>query len=304
MELCRDCPRLCGARRPESGDGVPDIPGFCASPLRPVIARAGLHFWEEPVISGTRGSGTVFFSGCNLRCVFCQNFEISTLRRGTEISVERLKEIYRELVGQGAHNINLVTPTHYLRAVLASLDETLHVPVVYNCGGYESVEALRSLEGKIQIYMPDLKYADDALAMRYSCAPRYFEVATRAIDEMFRQTGPCEVAPDGLLRRGVLIRHLVLPGHLADSIRIIRYVKERFRPGDVLFSLMRQYVPCGRAAHGEFPEIGRKLSYREIKRIENALFSSGIETGFLQTSGAATKDFIPCFDGTGVSRGK
>ncbi|MCQ2378936.1 MAG: radical SAM protein [Victivallaceae bacterium] len=304
MTCCRDCPRNCGALRPDSSDGLSPLPGFCASPLRPRIARAGLHFWEEPVISGNRGSGTVFFSGCNLRCAFCQNYEISALHHGTEISIERLKEIYRELIARGAHNINLVTPTHYLRAILASLDEKLPVPVVYNSNGYENVESLRLLDGKIQIYLPDLKYADNTLALRYSNAPHYFETATRAIDEMFRQIGPYRLDENGILQRGVVIRHLVLPGHLADSAKIIDYVKNRFRSGDVLFSLMRQYLPCGKILQGEFPELNRKLSYREIQRIEKILFSSGIEDGFLQDGSAARSEFIPAFDGTGVSSPK
>ncbi len=299
---CFDCPRRCGALRPELPDNASLLPGICASPLQPVVARAGLHFWEEPVISGTRGSGTVFFSGCNLRCVFCQNFEISALHKGSVITVARLKEIYRDLISQGAHNINLVTPTHFLRAVLASLDEKLPVPVVYNSNAYDAVEALRLLEGKVQIYLPDLKYFDDELARRYSQAPDYFATATRAIDEMFRQTGPYEIGEDGLLKRGVVIRHLVLPGHLADSMKIIDYVKNRFRKGDVLFSLMRQYLPCGRVLKGEFPELNRKLNFREIRRIEEALFRSGIEDGFLQDGCAADAKFIPAFDGTGVAR--
>ncbi len=289
--------------RPETPGNGATLPGFCASPQLPVIARAGLHFWEEPVISGTRGSGTVFFAGCNLRCAFCQNYEISALHRGSVVSIARLKEIYRELIAQGAHNINLVTPTHYLRAILASLDEAPDVPVVYNSNGYESVESLKLLAGKVQIFLPDLKYCDDALAIRYSQAPHYFETATRAIDEMFRQTGPCEIGNDGLLKRGVVIRHLVLPGHLADSMKIIHYIKEHFHKGDVLFSLMRQYLPCGRILQGEFPELNRKLNFREIKRIENALFDSGIEDGFLQDGRAADAKFIPSFDGTGVMQG-
>ena len=192
MKPCTDCVRKCGVNRPETLNGEGTF-GFCGCPRTPVVARAMLHRWEEPCISGKNGSGAVFFSGCNLRCVFCQNYEISSRVQGKEITVARLREIYRELIAQGAHNINLVTPGHYTEAILASLDQPLPVPVVYNSNGYDSLDSLRKLDGKIQIYLPDLKYADNALAARYSHAPDYFETAAAAIDEMFRQTGPYEM---------------------------------------------------------------------------------------------------------------
>lgn len=296
---CSLCPRRCSAVRYNSlADGI--CTGFCASPVLPVVARAGLHHWEEPVISGTKGSGTVFFSGCNLKCVFCQNYSISTERQGKEISLGRLKEIYRELIAQGAHNINLVTPGHYTQAVLASLDEKLPVPVVYNSNGYDSVSALRSLEGKIDIYLPDLKYSDNHLAGKYSQAPDYFETAAAAIDEMFRQTGNFEIDDNGIMKKGVIIRHLVLPGELENSINVIKYVSEHFPKGSVLFSLMRQYVPCGRVLEGEYPELNRRLSDWEYEAIESVLFDSGIEDGFLQDEESADTAFIPLFDGSGV----
>ena len=194
--ICNLCPRRCNALRTETAGE-----GFCAMPAGPVVARAALHRWEEPVISGTRGSGTVFFSGCTLRCVFCQNHDISAEGFGKRVSVERLRQIFRDLVAQGAHNINLVTPTHFTPWILEALEGDVGVPVVWNCGGYERVETLRSLEGKVDVYLPDLKYADSALSAELSAAPDYFEVATAAIAEMFRQTGPC-VLEDGLLRRG------------------------------------------------------------------------------------------------------
>ena len=298
MGACTLCPRRCGAVRPEHLTG--NLPGVCRSPLAPVVARAGLHHWEEPVISGTRGSGAVFFSGCNLHCVFCQNYSISTGLKGREITVERLKEIYRELAAQGAHNLNLVTPTHYAEAVLASLDDPPPLPVVWNSNGYDSVATLRRFEGKVQVFLPDLKYADDALAKRYSGAGDYFEIATAAIDEMFRQTGRFELGDDGLLRRGVVIRHLILPGCTENSLKVIKYVAERFRPGEVMFSLMRQYLPCGAVSDERFPELNRRVTDEEYEEVEAALFDSGIEDGFVQEADSAKDEFIPAFDFTGV----
>lgn len=296
---CSICPRRCNAVRYNSiSDGI--CTGFCASPVLPVVARAGLHHWEEPVISGSRGSGTVFFSGCNLKCVFCQNYNISTGHQGKEITVARLREIYQELISQGAHNINLVTPGHYIHAISESLEEKLAVPVVYNSNGYDRVESLRSLEGKIDIYLPDLKYADNRIASEYSQAPDYFETAISAIDEMFRQTGPFEIDDNGIMQKGVIIRHLVLPEQLENSVKVINYVAEHFPKGSVLFSLMRQYIPCGTVSDEKYPELNRKLSDFEYETIESVLFDSGIEDGFLQDEEAATDAFIPLFDGSGV----
>ena len=217
--ICNLCPRRCNAERTENYGG-----GFCRMPTTLHIARAALHYWEEPVISGTQGSGAVFFSGCALRCVFCQNHEISADCFGEAVSVERLREIYAALVAQGAHNINLVTASHFAPWVAQSLSPTLPVPVVWNCGGYESAEILSMLAGKVQVYLPDLKYADNALAAKLSAAPDYFEVASAAIREMHRQVGDC-VIEDGLLKRGVVIRHLVLPGQLENTRRVLDYKK-------------------------------------------------------------------------------
>ena len=297
MSICNLCPRRCRvARRLSLSDEGPL--GYCRLPVLPVVARAALHHWEEPCISGTRGAGTVFFSGCNLSCVYCQNYDISELRKGTEISVARLREIYFELIAQGAHNIDLVTPTHFAHAVYESLAEPLPVPVVYNCGGYESVHTIRFLRNKIQIWLPDLKYSDARAAARYSDAPDYFERATAAIEEMFRQTGPYEMGEDGLLRRGVLIRHLILPGQLENTKGVLDYVAETFRPGDVLFSLMHQYVPAGRAA--EFPEIDRRLTDEEYEEAEDYMLTLGIEDGYVQQKDSADAAYTPAFDGTGV----
>lgn len=263
----------------------------------PVIARAGLHFWEEPPISGEKGSGTVFFSGCNLGCCFCQNKEISKEHFGKEISIERLREIYFELIEKGAHNINLVTPTHFAEAVAKSLEEPLPVPVVYNCGGYESVETLKTLEGKISIYLPDMKYADDELAKRYSKAPDYFNIASSAIKEMFRQVGNYEIDENGIMKKGVIIRHLVLPGQLTNSKKVIDWVKNTFESGQVLFSLMSQFTP---APGCSIDELGRRLTNEEYEEISDYLFNSGIEDGFMQELSSAKEEYIPPFDLTGV----
>ena len=288
--ICRLCPRNCAALRTETQGA-----GLCRMPEGPVVARAALHMWEEPPISGSRGSGTIFFSGCSLGCVFCQNEKISHRDFGRPITLERLADICHELIAQGAHNINLVTPTHFLPWILPALEPKLPVPVVYNCGGYESVETLRQLEGKVDIYLPDLKYADGELAGRLSAAPDYFPVATAAIREMFRQTGPC-VLEDGLLKRGVVIRHLVLPGQLDNTRRCIDWVAENFQPGEVLFSLMSQYTPQP-DAEGVLRRHVTRSEYRAaVAYMENC----GITDGFTQERTAARAEYTPPFDLTGV----
>ena len=294
MFTCNLCPRKCNIERKaltHSGKG------FCNMGENPVIARAALHFWEEPPISGTNGSGTVFFSGCNLKCVFCQNEDISSGCFGKEITVERLREIYLELINQGAHNINLVTGTHFINAIAKSLKEPLPVPVVYNCGGYESVNSLKLLENKVQIYLPDLKYADDELAIKYSDAPDYFEIATNAIKEMYRQVGNCEFDEDGIMTKGVIIRHLILPNNLENTKRVIDWVKENFNAGEVLFSLMSQFTPNKTC---KIPELSRRLTQEEYDEIEDYLFLSGIEDGFMQELSSAKEEYIPPFNLEGV----
>lgn len=294
LERCNICPRLCNVLRSDLQKG------FCQVPNELIISRASLHHWEEPVISGTRGSGTVFFTGCNLRCVFCQNYDISSQLNGIPISVDRLREIYDELIALGAHNINLVSPTHYSRAILASLDKKLPVPIIWNTNGYDSVETLKKLKGKIDIFLPDMKYMDNQIAIKYSGAKDYVEVAIAAIDEMVAQTGPLEFGEDGLLKRGVIIRHLIMPGMVSNTEKVIRYVDEHFPKGMVGFSLMRQYIPCGKVSENMYSEINRKVSFKEYKRAQTALFNSNIEYGYLQDGTAASKEFIPAFDGTGV----
>ena len=289
---CMLCPRTCGAQRSKGKTGI------CGVTETLKVARAALHFWEEPCISGTKGSGAVFFSGCALHCVFCQNESIAQGTAGKEITPERLVEIFLELQEQGANNINLVTPTHFTEAVLQSLDEPLPVPVVYNTSGFETQDTLRRLKGKVQIYLPDLKYSDDMAAIKYSNAPYYFRIATEAIKEMYNQVGDYHIDDNGIMTKGVIIRHLIMPGMPDNTKRIIDWVAANFKPGQVMFSLMHQYVPCGRAS--EYPEINRKVTDEEYKELESYLLQSTIEDGFVQEGDAACKDFIPCFDGTGV----
>ena len=288
--ICTLCPRRCGAERTET-----EGHGFCGMPAGLRVARAALHLWEEPPLSGTRGSGTVFFSGCTLRCCYCQNREISAGGFGRAVTTGRLREIFEELIAQGAHNINLVTPTHFLPWILPALEPKLPVPVVYNCGGYESVETLRLLEGKVDVYLPDLKYADAALAARLSAAPDYFPAATAAIREMFRQTGPYVMA-DGLLKRGVMIRHLVLPGQVDNTRRCIDWVAQTFSPGQVLFSLMSQYTP----QPGAEGPLGRHVTAGEYRSAVAYMKNCGITDGFTQERTAAREEYTPPFDLTGV----
>lgn len=297
MTECYICPHRCGVDRPATMASA-GVFGSCGCGMQPIVARAALHLWEEPCISGSRGSGTVFFSGCNLHCVFCQNYEISCRNQGKEISVARLRQIYLELIAQGAHNINLVTPTHFTEAVLASLHEPLPVPVVYNTSGFETLDTVRKLKGKVQIWLPDLKYSDDLAAIKYSNAPNYFATATAAIKAMYKQVGPYQMDANGVLKSGVVIRHLLLPNMVANTCKVIDWVAANFAPEQVLFSLMHQYIPYGRAA--DYPEINRPVTAEEYQQVEKYLFASGIEDGFVQEDEAATTDFIPTFDGTGV----
>lgn len=292
IEHCEVCPRRCGVtREAETGSG------FCGMGADPVVARAALHFWEEPCLSGTRGSGAVFFTGCSLGCAFCQNYEISAERKaGRRLTPEELSGVFRRLAGQGAHNINLVTATHFAPAVAEALRLWKPpVPVVYNCGGYETVETLRMLGGLVDIYLPDLKYADPALAGRLSGAEDYVEASRAAVLEMARQTGPAEYDSDGIMLRGTLIRHLMLPGHTRDSMAVLDWVAANL-PG-VPVSLMAQYVPCGKAAR--FPEINRRVTAREYEKVQEHLFSLNLD-GYVQERKSARKNFIPPFDLEGV----
>lgn len=289
--ICNLCPRGCGAERTAEKAG-----GVCRMPAAPVVAKAMLHQWEEPCLVGDHGAGTVFFSGCNLRCRFCQNGVISQEGFGRPIAAARLREIFEELIAQGAACLDLVTPTHFTPAILEALgDEPWPVPVVWNCGGYEKPDTLGLLEGKVQVYLPDLKYALPGPAKKYSAAEDYFEWASAAILEMFRQTGPYRTE-DGLLKRGVLIRHLLLPGELENTRRVIDWVAETFRPGDVLFSLMSQYTPQP-GAQGNLSRHVTKAEYRAaVQYMENC----GVVDGYTQERTSAKEEYTPDFDLKGV----
>lgn len=331
--LCNICPRKCNADREKAA-------GFCGMGLKPVIARAFLHMWEEPCISGTKGSGTVFFSGCNLKCIFCQNHEISHGGRGREVSTGELAAIFLSLRDKGAHNINLVTPSHFVPAILEALEiaktgrpdapqpdsagdedctvspeasagsaemadipkeaekkdvsAPLDIPIVYNTSGYDSLGSLKMLEGSIDIYLPDLKYISPDVSMRYSGAKDYFEKASRAILEMYRQTGAPILDESGIMKRGIMIRHLVLPGHINESLRILEWIAENL-PGNVPVSLMSQYVPCHLAS--EHTVLGRRLTRYEYDKVLNKYIKLGLK-GFYQERGAASEEFIPDFSRT------
>ena len=267
-------------------------------PSEPVVARAALHMWEEPPISGSRGSGTIFFSGCSLGCVFCQNEKISHQDFGRAITPERLWEICGELIAQGAHNINFVNPTHYAHVVRALLEEhPMPVPVVWNSGGYDRVETLRTLEGKVDIYLPDFKYLDPETARRYSGAPDYPQAAAAAIREMVRQTGGPVFDEAGMMKRGVIVRHLLLPNHLKNAKAVVKYVYETY--GDkVYISLMNQYTPLPRAE--AYPEINCRVTKREYERLIDYALSLGVENAFIQEGETAKESFIPAFDYEGL----
>ena len=289
MELCNSCPRKCNIDRSISK-------GVCGVSEKIRIARAAPHFWEEPCISGTNGSGTVFFSGCNMKCVYCQNYEISSGCYGEDITTDRLREIYDELILSGVHNINLVTPSHYVKQILPSLSEPLRVPVVYNSSGYDSVDTLRLLENKVQIYLPDMKYTDSSLAKKYSLASDYPETAKNAIREMFRQTGECIFDGDGIMQKGVVIRHLMLPGETENTLDVIDWVSSEF--GDkVVFSLMSQFTPNESC---DIPQLRKRISEEEYNRAVDYIYLCGMENVYVQDFSSAEKDFTPPFDLTGV----
>ena len=293
-DFCNDCPRQCGAKREADQPG-----GLCRSPALPRVARAAPHFGEEPCISGTRGSGAIFFTGCNLRCVFCQNREISRGQGGELVSVAKLRDLMLRLRDQGVHNLNLVTGAHFVRPVAQALEGLeLGIPVVWNSSGYESVESLRRLEGLVQVYLPDFKYWKPDLARRYSAAADYPQVAAAAIREMFRQTGPYSLDRDGMLRSGVLIRHLILPGQDLNAMDVIDFAAEEFPAGSVLFSLMSQYTPM--PGLERFPELRRRVDGETNQRLIAYLQKRGLE-GYWQEPEAATEEMIPAFDGTGVA---
>ncbi len=293
MTICSLCPRHCSAPR------GPEIPGgFCRSPLLPAVARAAAHFGEEPCIAGPDGTGAVFFTGCNLGCVFCQNHAISRGEGGQTLSVSELKTLLLRLRDTGVDSIDLVTGTHFIPAIAEALSGlSLGIPVVWNSSGYESIEALRMLEGLVQVYMPDYKYSDPKRAKRYSAAPDYPEVARAAIREMFRQTGPVRLNESGLLRRGVLIRHLLLPGCLEDARDAVDFAADSFPSGSVLFSLMSQYTPM--PGTDAFPELQRRIAPEENEALIHYMRVRGL-CGYWQEGASATEEMIPDFDLTGL----
>ena len=295
MNHCCLCPRNCSASRSEG------MAGFCGMTDRIRAARAALHMWEEPCISGTKGSGAVFFSGCSLRCIFCQNHEIAAGKAGKEISGERLAEIFLELQEKGAANINLVTGTHFAPSIRKALERAreqgLSLPVVYNCGGYESLRTLRMLEGFVDVYLPDFKYMDSQLAEKFSHAPDYPEAAKTALAEMVRQTGPCVFDPEGYIRKGTIVRHLILPGHTRNSKDVLRYLHETY--GDRIYiSIMNQYTPVRPLP--DYPELNRKVTRREYEKVLDEAVRLGIEKAYIQEGETADERFIPAFDLEGI----
>ena len=296
MEIyCELCPRRCGALRSDEKPG-----GICRSPLLPRIARAAPHYGEEPCIAGKNGTGAVFFTGCNLRCVFCQNIDISRGEGGVPVTVPELRDMLLRLRDEGVDSIDLVTGAHYIPAICDALSGlTLGIPVVWNSSGYESAESLRELSGLVQVYMPDFKYFDPAAAKRYSAAEDYPEAAAAAIKEMYRQTGPYVLDDNGLMKRGVLIRHLILPGRTEDAMNVIDFAADEFPQGAVLFSLMSQYTPM--PGLERFPELGRRVTPEENRALIHYMQVRRLD-GFWQEPDAATAEMIPDWDLTGVEK--
>lgn len=289
LKKCNLCPRNCGVNRYESL-------GFCKASDKVKVAYYSLHQWEEPVISGINGSGTVFFSNCNLKCIFCQNKKISTLGYGKEISNERLKEIFLELQAKGAHNINLVTPTHYVPQIVEVLKEAktagLNIPIVYNTSSYENVSTIMLLEGIVDVYLADLKYFDDSLGCKYSKCENYFEVAKAAIEAMYEQVGKFEIVDD-LMVKGVIVRVLVLPGHADDSKNLIKYLHETYG-NNIIISIMNQYTPV--EVIDKYPNLNRKVSDEEYEDVIDFAVELGVETAFIQEGETQDTSFIPDFD--------
>ena len=296
MQDCTLCPRNCHVNRTDGQIG------YCGQSAEITAARAALHFWEEPCISGTKGSGTVFFSGCNLRCVFCQNHDIALGKKGKPVSLGHLADIFLKLQELGAHNINLVTPSHFIPQICFALEKAktmgLHLPIVYNTGSYEKVSSLRMLDGLIDIYLPDLKYFSPDLSLRHSQAENYFEIAASAIAEMYRQVGSPQFAPDTeIMTKGMIVRHLLLPGQTRDSKKVLRYLHETYG-NDILVSIMNQYTPLS-PVHS-IPELNRRVTEDEYTRVVTFAKNIGITSGFLQEGDAADESFIPPFNFEGL----
>ncbi|SDL38406.1 putative pyruvate formate lyase activating enzyme [Clostridium cochlearium] len=290
LNQCRLCPRECNVNR------LKGEVGYCGASEKLMVSRAALHFWEEPCVSGENGSGTVFFSNCNLKCVFCQNHCISQENLGIEISIERLSEIFLELEENGANNINLVTPTHYVPQIIEALKLSkasgLNIPILYNSNGYDSLDTLKALDGYIDVYLPDLKYYNSKYSLNYSMAKDYFEKASIAIEEMYRQVGKPVFDENGIIKKGVIIRHLMLPGLLFDSKKILDYIHKTFG-NNVYISLMNQYTPMFKASN--YPEINRKLNEKHYDSIIDYALDLGIKNAFIQESESSSEEFVPDF---------
>lgn len=293
---CELCPRMCGVDRAQKR-------GFCGMGDKITAAKAMLHFWEEPCVSGERGSGAVFFSGCVMKCVFCQNYDISSENVGREISEERLAEIFLELQDKDAQNINLVNPTHFVPQIINSIEiakkQGMRLPIVYNSGGYERVETLRMLDGIVSVYLPDVKYYSEELSKTLSAAPNYFDTAMNSVAEMVRQTGKPSFDENGAIKSGVIVRHLVLPNHYKDSVEIIKKLGERFG-GEILFSLMSQYTPFGKVkTDPRFAKMNRRLTTFEYQKALDAVYEAALE-GFMQEKSSANEEYTPKFDFEGL----
>lgn len=294
---CNLCPRECLVDRKSNQTG------YCQESDRIYVARAALHMWEEPCISGKTGSGTVFFSGCNLRCIYCQNFQIATGQKGKEVSIQRLGEIFLELQQKGASNINLVTPDHYIRSIAEALlnakRDGLRIPIVYNGSGYEKKQVIEKLEGIIDIFLTDFKYMDGELAKKYSFAQDYPQVAAQALEQMVKQTGEPIFDEAGMLLRGVIVRHLLLPGHKRNAKAVLKYVYETYG-NKVYISLMNQYTPLPRMREAAYENLRRKVTKREYEEVINYALELGITNAYIQEGQTAKESFIPEFDGVGV----
>lgn len=329
MEKCCLCPRNCGADRVaatvetdngkecvksiqekvipkkripgKSGKDLKIGVGYCGMTADIYVARAALHMWEEPCISGEEGSGTVFFSGCTLRCVFCQNFQIAAGKAGKRITPERLIEIFLELQEKGANNINLVTPTHYIlkiaEAIKGARDRGLIIPIVYNTSGYEKVESLKLLDGLVNVYLPDFKYVSPVISGKYSKAPDYFEVAGKALKEMYRQVGEPQFNEKGIMTKGIIVRHLLLPGYVEDSKNVIEYLYKTYKDS-IYISIMNQYTPLSQVK--DYPEIDRKVTTKEYDEVVDYAIEIGVTNGFVQEGGTSGESFIPEFNYDGV----
>ncbi len=299
LEKCEICPRKCKVNR------INGEHGFCNATNKIKLALVSNHDFEEPCISGvgknTKSSGTIFFSNCNLRCVFCQNYEISQQGKGKEITTKRLAEIMLEQQAKNVNNINLVTPTMYIMQIIEAIKQAknmgLKIPIIYNSNGYENTEALKLLEGYIDVYLPDLKYYSNELAIKYSNAPNYFEIATKAIKEMYRQVGSPKFDEYGIIQKGVIIRHLILPNYVQNTKRILKWIKENMED-DVYISIMAQYFPTYKAK--EFEKLNRKINLKEYREIENYLYTLELNNGYMQDLGKHEEEYVPKFDFKGI----